>query len=193
MISNSNKRFAVQSAVLLALGLAWIWISRAPAGAVTGGRIPAPHRGFLAPEISLPDAAGQPLRLSDLRGRPVILNLWASWCAPCRAEMPALERVHREFTPSGLIVLGVNAANQDDRAAALDFIREQALTFPILFDSSGEASDRYAVRALPTTFFINSEGIIRDVVVGGPMAESLLRVRARQLLDGMNTGEAGTR
>ena len=174
---------ALRSVTLLLLGLIWIWLSRAPAGSTTQGQIPAPQKGFLAPDFSLQDASGQTVRLADLRGRPVIVNLWASWCIPCRSEMPALERVHRDYQDQGLALLGVNATHQDRRDAALAFAQEQGLTFSLLFDEQGVASSLYALRALPTTFFIDAEGIIQDVVVGGPMSEALLRIRVQQLID----------
>jgi peroxiredoxin len=185
------NRPALGSALILLLGLAWIWLSRAPAGSTTQGQIPAPQKGFMAPDFSLPDASGQTVRLSDLRGRPVIVNLWASWCIPCRSEMPALERVHRDYHAQGLALLGVNATNQDSRAAALDFVQAEGLTFTVLFDDDGAASSRYALRALPTTFFIDAAGIIRDVVVGGPMSEALLRIRVEQLIARSGESEAG--
>jgi len=175
-----NSRFL--SSLLLLAGLAWIGWSRAPTGSQTGGRIPAPQAGFMAPDFRLENAQGETVRLSDLQGRPVILNLWASWCGPCKAEMPALERVNRTYAPRGLALLAVNATNQDSRIAAMDFVQDNGLTFPILFDADGEVSRLYQLQALPTTFFIDSEGIIREVVVGGPMAEALLRIRVEQLM-----------
>lgn len=186
-----NHRFIILSTLLLTLGLAWICVSRVPEGTVTAGRIPAPHTGFLAPDFSLPDAEGQVIRLSDLRGRAVIINLWASWCVPCRTEMPALERVYRDYATEGLALLAVNATSQDSRSAAQKFAVEQGLTFPILFDEQGEVSRLYALNALPTTIFLDSSGVIRDVIIGGPMAESLLRVRVEQLLESSQAEKAG--
>jgi cytochrome c biogenesis protein CcmG, thiol:disulfide interchange protein DsbE len=168
--------------MLLLAGLVWISWSRAPQGSQIAGRIPAPQAGFLAPDFSLETAHGEPVRLSDLRGRVVIVNLWASWCGPCKAEMPALERIHQDYAGQGLVLLGVNATNQDSRENALAFAQEQGLSFPILFDAEGEVSKLYRLQALPTTFFIQPDGTIRDVVVGGPMAEALLRIRVEQLL-----------
>ena len=112
----------------------------------------------------------------------MVINLWASWCTPCRAEMPAIQNVYEQYGEAGLVVLGVNATNQDNPQNANQFVEEMGLTFPILFDTDGEVSQRYLLTALPTTFFVDSNGTIQEVVVGGPMAEALLRIRIEQLI-----------
>jgi peroxiredoxin len=179
----SSRAFTYLSILALAIGAAWAWWSRAPAHGTTGGLIPAPHMGFLAPDFALETSAGETIRLSELRGRPVVLNIWASWCGPCRAEMPALERVYQAYQEQGLEILGLNSTAQDNRQQAQAFVVEQGLTFPIVYDTDGEATRLYAVRALPTTYFIDAQGIIQEVVTGGPMSEALLRIRVEQLFE----------
>jgi len=179
------KTYAV---IILLIGAVWIWMSRTPSGATLSNGIQAPQKGFLAPDFSLPAASGEVITLSDLRGQPVLINYWASWCPPCKAEMPALERVYQEFKEQGFIVLAVNATNQDDAADAVAFSQSLNLSFPILFDSTGEVSSDYLVRALPSTYFVDSYGIIQEVVIGGPMSEALLRIRVQQLIG--NTGDS---
>jgi peroxiredoxin len=142
-----------------------------------------PQVGFQAPDFELENSTGETIRLSELRGRPVLVNVWASWCPPCRAEMPAMQTVYQQYQDQGFIVLAVNATDQDDRQDALDFAQEWQLSFPILFDTQGQVSRQYQVRSLPTSFFIDPQGVIREVVVGGPMAEALLRIRVEQLLE----------
>jgi peroxiredoxin len=176
------NRFNLTSVIILSSGLLWIWLSRVPAGAAISPGIPAPRQGFAAPEFSLTDPSGEFVALSSLRGKAVIVNVWASWCPPCQAEMPSLEQVYRDYQAQGLVVLGVNATDQDDPSKALLFTREKGLSFPILFDTNGTVSHIYQVRALPTTFFIDSGDIIQEVVVGGPMSEALLRIRVENLL-----------
>ncbi len=113
----------------------------------------------------------------------MLINLWTSWCPPCKAEMPALQRVYEDYQEQGLEILAVNATNQDRLADAAAFAGQLGLTFPILFDEDGEVSLLYQLRSLPTTYFIDRQGIIQDVVIGGPMSEALLRIRIDQLLE----------
>jgi peroxiredoxin len=159
-------------AATLLLGLIWIGLSAAPAGSTTQGKIPAPQTGFLAPDFDLATRDGQTIKLSALRGSGVILNIWATWCPPCRAEMPALERVHNAYKDQGLVVLSVNATNQDTLSALDAFVTENHLSFLIALDERGVVQKLYAVRSLPSTFFIGRDGIIREVVIGGPMSEA---------------------
>ena len=174
-------RWNLFSIAILLLGAAWIWLSQAGPEITTGGRIPAPKEGFLAPEIALETSSGELIRLSDFRGKPVLVNFWASWCPPCRSEMPAIQRVYTDRKDEDFVVLAVNATNQDNLAAALSFVEQNELTFPILLDQGGEASRAYQLRSLPTSFFIDPEGMIREVVIGGPMSEALLSIRVDQL------------
>lgn len=174
--------FRLTALLILLAGALWIALTAATPGTTTSGKIPAPRAGFLAPDFTLTTADGDTVTLSALRGHPVIVNLWASWCGPCRAEMPALQRIHEAYQDTGLILLAVNATPQDSESAALAFAAELGLTFPILFDTVGEASRLYELRALPSTYFIGPDGTIQEVVIGGPMAEALLRTRVEQLL-----------
>lgn len=166
----------------LLLGLVWIGLSATTPSAITAGRIPAPQAGFLAPDFNLTTLDGQPVRLSDLRGQPVVINFWASWCPPCRAEMPALQRVQDEYAAQGVRIFIINATAQDSLADMQDFLREYNLTMTVPLDPTGAAMHAYQVRSLPSTFFITRDGIIREVVIGGPMAEALLRTRVEQLI-----------
>ncbi len=181
-----KKYWTFISIAILALGAAWIWVSAAPPGGTTGGEIPAPAEGFLAPDFTLDTLDGTQITLSDLRGQVVLVNFWASWCPPCRTEMPAMERVYQDYAGQGFVILAVNATNQDSVEAARQFVAEQGLTFPILLDSSGSVSALYQMRSLPTSFFIGADGIIDEVVIGGPMSEALLRTRIENLLTEAN-------
>ncbi len=177
-----NRITLLYLAVLLA-GAGWIWASKVSPGETTSGKIPAPQKGFQAPDFSLPTNEGSTIRLSDLRGSPVLVNVWASWCPPCRAEMPAMQRAYQDYQAQGLVILGVNATNQDDRLKAQEFAQSQALSFPILFDDTGQVSKLYDIRALPTSYFIDPQGTIQEIVVGGPMSEALLRIRIEQIIE----------
>jgi cytochrome c biogenesis protein CcmG/thiol:disulfide interchange protein DsbE len=160
----------------------WIWLSRVSPQDALAGESMAPHVGFRAPEFELPTSQGEQISLSELRGQAVIINLWASWCPPCREEMPALQKVYESYHDQGLEILAVNATTQDNLTAAVEFSNQLGLAFPILLDTEGEVSSLYRLQSLPTTYFVGRDGFIRDVVVGGPMAEALLRVRVQRLL-----------
>lgn len=168
--------------VTLLLGLAWIWFSRAPEGATTAGLIPAPQAGFLAPAFSLSSLDGQTVSIDELRGQVILVNVWATWCPPCRAEMPAMQRVYEEYHAQGFEILAVNSTAQDALGNLGPFITEYELTFPILLDESGSVTRLYRVVSLPTSFFIGRDGVISEVVIGGPMDEALLRARIENLL-----------
>jgi peroxiredoxin len=168
--------------VILTLALGWVWVSRAPQGSTTAGLIPAPQTGFLAPAFSLSTLDGQQIKSDDLRGKVVLLNIWATWCPPCRAEMPAMQQVYQEYQAQGFEILAVNSTAQDTFANLDPFVTEYGLTFPILLDPQGDVTRLYQARSLPTSFFIGRDGIIREIVVGGPMDEALLRARVEKLL-----------
>ncbi len=184
----NTHRYTILYFLFLFAGLGWIWFSKASPGSTTNGAIPAPQKGFLAPDFSLESSTGEVITLSSLRGQPVLINIWASWCPPCRAEMPAMQRVYQDYQAQGLIILAVNATNQDRASDALDFAQQNGLSFPILFDTTGDVSRQYRIRALPTSFFVDTNGIIREVVIGGPMSEALLRIRVQQTIEQQSPG-----
>lgn len=168
ILSLDPARWRLFYVAVLVAGCAWILLSRLAEGAVEGAGIPSPRAGFAAPDVSLGLLDGGAVRLSDLRGQALVLNVWASWCEPCRVEMPALEALNAAYADRGVVVLGVNSTIQDREQAARDFVSEFALTFPIALDPEGQATRAYQVRAWPSTFFIDRDGVIRRVVIGGP-------------------------
>jgi peroxiredoxin len=168
--------------VILIAGFAWIVASADKSGISTSGKIPAPQQGFLAPDFELNTPEGETVRLSDLRGQAVLVNLWATWCPPCRAEMQSIEKVYQEYRDEGFTVLAVNMTQQDDPSAIMPFVAEQGLTFPILLDETGEVAKAYQMQSLPSSYFIRRDGVINEVVIGGPMSEALLRTRIEDIL-----------
>jgi cytochrome c biogenesis protein CcmG, thiol:disulfide interchange protein DsbE len=151
-------------------------------GGPTSSQISAPQQGFLAPEFELKTPTDETVKLSDLRGQAVLVNLWATWCPPCREEMQTIEKVYQEFKDRGFTVLAVNMTDQDNPQAILPFVKEQGLTFPILLDETGTMAKAYQLRSLPSSYFIGSDGRINEVVIGGPMSEALLRTRIEDIL-----------
>jgi peroxiredoxin len=97
--------------------------------------------------------------------------------------MPALEHVYQDYKDDGLEILAVNSTSQDNAADAIGFVQDLGLTFTILFDNDGSVSKQYRLQALPTSIFINREGVIQEIVVGGPMSEALLRSRIKTLFE----------
>ena len=143
---------------------------------------PSPREGFLAPDFTLDTLQGEKVSLSALRGKIVVVNIWATWCPPCRAETPALEKSYEQYKDSGVVILGVDLTNQDLVSDMEAFVQEFHLTYPILLDRDGSVGILYQIKGLPSTFFINREGIIRTVVVGGPMSETFIRSKIEALL-----------
>jgi peroxiredoxin len=143
-----------------------------------------PAKGEPAPDFTLAALDGQPVRLSDLKGTPVVLNFWATWCGPCRAEMPALQESYAEANGS-FVILGINSEGtqaETARRLSRDFRDELGLTFPILLDTPDtEVFNQYRLRGLPDTFFIDRDGVVRDVVVG-PLSREAMDEKLEALL-----------
>ena len=169
-------------ALLLAAGTTWIDLSRVPVDlvAAVGGGPELPREGFTAPGLTLQTLDGETVTLSDLHGQAVLINFWASWCPPCRNEMPAIQQVYEEYRDEGFIVLAVNSQEQDARVAA--FAEPLRLTFPILIDRDGSVFDDYQVAALPTTFFVDRAGVIRGVTTGGFLSRAFFESEVASLL-----------
>ena len=161
----NRNRWNILILLVLILGVAWIWINRVPGGTATVAAAlpPAPAVGHPAPDFTLTTTAGETFSLADLRGKPVVLNFWATWCPPCRAELPELEAASKRLTGQ-VAIIGVNQA--EPLAQVRDFAAQLSLTFSIPLDENANASRLYRVRSLPTTFFIDREGIIRQMQIG---------------------------
>jgi peroxiredoxin len=124
----------------------------------------APVVGAPAPEFTLADLDGETHTLAGLRGHAVLLNFWATWCYPCREEMPLLDAVQARHAEAGLVVLGIDADESAELVA--DFRDELDVTFPLLLDPGGEVQQLYRIRGYPTTLFVDSEGVIRAHHIG---------------------------
>ena len=117
--------------------------------------------GQSAPDFVLKSSAGNNLRLSEYRGDVVMINFWATWCGPCRQEMPLLDDLYGRYERVGFTLLGVNI--DDDSRRAMKMIEELGVTFPVLFDESKDVSKLYAVEAMPVTILVDREGTVRHV------------------------------
>ena len=107
---------------------------------------------------------GEPLRLSEQRGKPVLINFWATWCAPCREEMPAMERLYRRHREHGFVLLAVSV--DTDAALVRPFLEQHKLTFPVALDSKMSLANAYGVRALPSSFLIDRDGNLAALALG---------------------------
>lgn len=178
----NRPRWLGLMALVFMLGGGWIGLSAAPSPTAAAGGIASPREGFLAPDFTLQRLEGDSMTLSELSGKVVVLNFWASWCPPCRAEMPALQRVYQDERERGLEILAVNTTYQDSEIEMIDFRDRNNLSFPILIERTGEVARQYQIRAMPTTFFIDRQGVIRSVILGGPISEVTLQTKIEELL-----------
>ena len=113
----------------------------------------------LAPDFTLADAAGRQVSLGDLKGQVVMINFWASWCGPCRQEMPLLEQIHHKYQPLGFTLLAVNV--EENSADGQAFLKERPVSFPVLYDPANGISKLYDVVAMPSTVLIDRKGNVR--------------------------------
>ncbi len=174
----TRERYYFMMAVLLFVGLSWIMATRAPAH--QRPTTAAPRPGFLAPDFELPLLDGGTAKLSDYRGHHVVLNFWATWCPPCRAEMPAIIKEYTRYKDKGLIVLAIDQSEPEEKVRA--FRDAYGMPFPILLDKSMRVADMYRIRSLPTTYFITPDGTIIDKVEG-MMTKAMVRARFQHLME----------
>jgi peroxiredoxin len=135
--------------------------------------------GQVAPDFALKSATGENLRLSEYRGDVVMINFWATWCGPCRQEMPLLDELFGRYQRVGFRLLGVNI--DDDSRRAMEMVKELDVAFPVLFDEKKEVSRLYQVEAMPITLLLDREGTVRHIHQGykpGYEQEYLNEIRA---------------
>ncbi len=182
LLFHVSQRWVLFQSIVIILSLLWLSFSVLTAQHAQAEVIQIPQKGFSAPNFSLLDTQGQELQLEDFQGQAIILNFWATWCPPCKAEMPDLQNVFIQKQYSGVVVLGVNRTDQDNSLELDRFLESYGITFPVLLDSSGEIAKIYNISALPTTYFIRPDGIIHKVIVGGPLPQALLLAEIQQMI-----------
>ncbi len=158
-------RWTVVFLLVLVLGGGWVWWTRPDAAAADTPTFAQaqPAVGRPAPDFTLPALDGSTFRLSDQRGKPVVLNFWATWCGPCQRELPALQRAAEHY--DGVVVFaGVDQAETAETVQR--YVDKLGLTFAIPMDGEQEVGERYGVLGLPTTFFIDESGVIRSIWMG---------------------------
>lgn len=141
-----------------------------------------PALGVVAPDFALPTLAGPTVRLSELRGRVVIVNFWATWCPPCEQETPRLVAWYGQHRAAGLEVLGVDKLVQDSRAAVEEFAARYAVPYPLPLDQTGDVSRQWQALQLPRSYVIDRQGVVRYVRIG-ELTERDFEEQVRPLLD----------
>lgn len=147
---------------------------------------PQARDGRAAPDFLLPQLDAEPVRLSQLQGRPVIVNFWATWCSTCRAETPDLIELYERHRDDELVLLGVNL--RENEGAVRDFVADFGITYPVLFDRDGDVAAAWRIggpnQGVPSTYFIDGDGVVRKVVFGR-VTESLAEEGLALILPGV--------
>lgn len=189
----------------IVLGL-WWWQSRDSGGGADGGaygivelpsernptgQAPKAERGGVPPDFLL-DGPGGEIRLSDLQGKAVVVNFWATWCPPCRREIPELIDAYQQYRDRGLVVLGVDLQENDDQVRA--FAKEFGIDYPIVIDRTGEVANVWRIGGqfggIPSTYFIDRTGVVRDIY-NGTLTDELIEERIGMILEESDGAGAG--
>ncbi|OME78732.1 thiol:disulfide interchange protein [Paenibacillus sp. FSL A5-0031] len=141
--------------------------------------VETPKVGYHAPRFSLSSLYGQTYSLESLEGKPVLINFWASWCEPCKTEAPELVKLYETYKDK-IEIYAINVTASDTFEGAKSFAEEYGFSFPVLMDEQAETAKKFAIQPIPTTFFVNREGVIVDIVVG-PLNKELLENKMKLL------------
>ncbi|MCG0279029.1 MAG: TlpA family protein disulfide reductase [Thermanaeromonas sp.] len=149
-------------------------VDQKPTGRPEAGKVEVrPEVGYLAPDFTLPDMQGRTVALSQLKGKPVFLNFWATWCPPCRAEMPEIQEFFEKYRGE-VEVLAVNLISSERSLEEVKkFLQTNGYTFPVVLDTEDVATKLYLVRAIPTSYLVDAQGVIR-LKYTGPLTLELL-------------------
>lgn len=154
----SKLTITLVSIIILIVTFGIVWLQSAKYEPLTVGKE--------APDFSLPNLEEKTVRLSDYRGKVVFLNFWATWCKPCREEMPSMDVLYKNFERDGLVVLAVSIDRVTTKKDIPPFINSMNLTFPVLVDSWGQTDKRYKLMGVPETYIIDQQGILREKIIG---------------------------
>ena len=156
--SRSRLTVVLIAGLILLVMFMVVWLQSAKYEPLTVGKP--------APDFKLPDLNDKDIRLSDYRGKVVFLNFWATWCKPCREEMPSMEVLYKNFEKDGLVILAVSIDRVTTKKEIPPFVKSLNLTFPVLVDSWGQTDKRYKLMGVPETYIIDREGTLREKVIG---------------------------
>ncbi|CAM3905411.1 peroxiredoxin family protein [Mesobacillus thioparans] len=142
---------------------------------IPGAKLSSLKEGAEAPELELKTLEGETIKLSDYRGKRVILNFWATWCPPCKAEMPHMQNFYEDYHDQGVEILAVNLTSMDKGVDEVQkFVDEYGLTFTIPLDEEGTAGTTYQAFTIPTSYILDENGVITKKIVG-PMDEKMMK------------------
>lgn len=159
-----SLRWVLLAILIAAVGAGWIWWNRVPADVLAAQRSPAPALSHPAPAFAVSTVGGDEFSTAALDGKPMVVNFWATWCGPCRKEMPALESASQRYADR-VAFIGIDQGEDAETIRA--FADELGVTFPLGLDlEQAVGADLYNVSGLPTTFFVDAQGIIRRVWMG---------------------------
>jgi peroxiredoxin len=156
--SGSRLLILVAGTAILAAAFGLVWMQSAKYEPLEVGKE--------APDFVLGDLNDRPVKLSDYRGKVVFLNFWATWCKPCKEEMPSMEILNKNFEKDGLVILAVSIDRVTTAKDIPPFVKGMNLTFPVLIDSWGKTDKPYKRMGVPETFIIDQQGIIREIIIG---------------------------
>lgn len=148
----------LSSVIIFSLLLGWLLYQRIPVYQASSRMV-----GREAPDFTLSTLDGRTYRLSELRGKVVVVNFWATWCLPCKVEIPILKSLHSELENDGLVILGLT---QESAAQVMPFVQEHQMNYPILIDDRSEAADAYGIRGYPTVVVVDRDGKINSFTTG---------------------------
>ena len=160
-----RRRFYIAAVVLLVVGYL---VAYRMASLVGGPALAVPtsqERALFRVDFVLPDIEGNVVRLSDLRGRPVLINIWATWCSPCRHEMPSMNALYQDYRAKGLALVAI-ATDTEGKPVVVPFIQAYRLTFPILLDPQNMLGAQLQVPGLPTSYLLDKRGRIVGSQIG---------------------------
>jgi len=164
-----RKHIVTWTWIFALAGLLWLSAAQAASEKLSGP----------APDFTLKSASGANVKLSELKGDVVMINFWATWCGPCRQEMPLLEQLYAKYKPLGFTLLGINV--EEDSSKAGQFLKDVPVSFPVLFDSANQVSKLYKVNAMPSTVLVDRDGNMRFLhrgYVPGTEVEYANQIRA---------------
>lgn len=160
------QRRSQELGVIAAQGRAQSALTTGGASNSSAGGLPRQARvGYYPPDFTLSTLEGKSVKLSDLKGKPLWVNFWATWCPPCRAEMPEMKQKYAQFKDKGLVILGVDMS--EDPGTVKQFVKGNGYNWTFLLDSGGQVASQYYVTGIPTHLFIGTDGVIKAMQVGG--------------------------